>query len=368
MSNIDQNTPQNFFDRFEMTDLVDQNLQATKIPVTSSRTAWLRRWEVLVYESDDVTTIPAVGESPAIKQTSKAVVLSNSDYGASALRVVFDVYCVGHAAAWWYGDVEIYNLDAKITEKLLTKDMRVIINAGYQNAHFGEIFNGRILTPSWEREAGVNFKMSLHCVAGMPLVGSNVVNKSRGPQATQRDIIAHIAENAMNEITIKSISNDLDNTVKLPRGQTYFGNPTRYFDQIAAANSLQHWTEEDGFSMGPEKDDPANQFNPQTQAIVYTPETGIVGTPVATQDGISMRVLLDNRLRVRTHMQRVMIDNSSIRAWKTQIGQYPSILDRDGIYFVKSVHHLGDTRGTPWYTDIVGTTRILDALLAHQSS
>lgn len=327
-------------------------------PLTlQSRQIWLRRWDILVYESD--------GGSPPI-------LLTSSDFGPNALRATFDIQTATFTDRW-YADIEIFNLDSKTTDTLLTKDMKVIVNAGYKNAQYGEIYRGRILQPAWERENATDFRTTLHCMMGYSKEGSNFINKARGQGATQRDIIQHIADNTREQLRIKNLSG-INNTVKLPRGQVYFGNPERLFRQVCDANAARFWNEDDGLSFGGFADDgfatdvvndPALYGNATTpsysrpidiaQAIVYSPSTGIVGTPQGTQDGIVFRVLLDNRVRPRVPMQQVAIDNSSIRIAKWNVGEWPSILDRDGVYMVRGVHHSGDTRGQQWYTEIIGT-------------
>jgi hypothetical protein len=350
----------NYYNRFKEIDNEDSAANIVSPLTTKSRQAWLRRWEIMVYEAAGGT---------------KPVMLTSSDFGPSALRATFDTFqCT--FPKWWECTIEIYNLDGKTTDMLLSKDMKVIVNAGYQNAQFGEIYHGRIIQPLWERENAVDFKTTLHCVVALDNEGScSFINKGLGRQIAQRDAVRRIAahttypDGTAAPLNIKSLSDEIDNDTMLPRGQTYFGDPSRYLKQIAASNNVKIWYEEDGFSMGGfgESDPTLNpvttpsQFD-TTQAIVYSPQTGIVGTPVGTPDGVTLRVLLDNRVKPRNPMQAIVIDNSQIRVAKWNIGQNPTILDRDGTYYVRSVHHTGDTRGEAWYTDILGTTNLKQAL------
>ena len=51
------------------------------------------------------------------------------------------------------------------------------------------------------------------------------------------------------------------------------------------------------------------------------------------------------------------LDNTSIAQMKREIGQFPTILDKNSEYIVAGVRHIGDTRGNEWYTDVTAVTR-----------
>jgi hypothetical protein len=171
----------------------------------------------------------------------------------------------------------------------------------------------------------------------------------------QADILRRIMEESTDAIPAASITN-LKSTV-LPRGVTVFGSPYDEIDNIADENNCQWWVNEDGLSMGT-----ADEIQDSAQALVYTPTTGIVGTPRQTQEGVELRVLLDPRVVISRVRQQIKIDQSSIRARAVQVGQYQAILDADGTYAVYGIHHYGDTRGNNWYTEIIGLTTAIGKL------
>jgi hypothetical protein len=292
-----------------------------------------RSWEVIVSTSE--------GES---------ITVSSSSFEPEALRCTFEICQYGYRA-FWYADVVLYNLDGPTTQKILKSGDQVIVNAGYQQGVYGEIFNGKLFQPLWERENVVDFKLTLHCLIGRDLLSNNFVNFSQSAFASQTELVRQIAAQAFHQIDVK----ELDSSIQpnpLPRGQTFFGAPGKYFDNVADYNNMQWWLDDKGVSLGSlAKSDGA-------PAIVYTPETGIVGTPQQTQDGVSLRILLDSRVLIKYPPMTIKIDNSSIRLLKAQLGQLMSILDKDGEYIVAGVRHLGDTRGNDWYTEIIGCTSV----------
>lgn len=109
------------------------------------------------------------------------------------------------------------------------------------------------------------------------------------------------------------------------------------------------------------------------QAAVLNVDTGLVGVPVATPSGVYARCLLNPSLQVGGHFQ---IDNNLVNQTsapavpgqpgvrgltptgvsQTVFGEritFASVTN-DGFYRIWVVEHEGDTRGNPWYTNLVG--------------
>lgn len=297
----------------------------------------------------------------------EVITITDSAFEPEALRVTFDVYTVAWQA-FWYADIAIYNLDQQTTNKILgsgapvasqappiKQGMEVIVSAGYQNGNFGVIWDGFVLQPFWERVDVTDFKITLHCVVGLDLISQNSINKTYAAFTQQEEIVRGIANAAFRKIPVDTISKNLPQT-QLPRGKTVFGSPAKYFTQAAEANDMQWWLSSRGLNMGKPDEDLAEVS--RDNIIVYTPDTGIVGTPQQTQYGVSFRVLMDPRIVVKKPLMQVKIDNSTIRLQKWQINVLPGILDQDGIYVVAAARYLGDTRGQEWYTEVTGYTAV----------
>jgi hypothetical protein len=89
-------------------------------------------------------------------------------------------------------------------------------------------------------------------------------------------------------------------------------------------------------------------------AVVLTSESGLIGQPEQTNDGIKVRALLNPRFRVGG---RVKLNNNSILRFKTdlKVGAFNKAprLDEDGLYRILAVEFKGDTRGKDWYADLI---------------
>ena len=314
---------------------------------TGNSRAWLRKWALEVYLPQDN------GSGGTI--LTEHLSLSSDDQNPS-LRIRFDVEVPSTSAAAWYADIEIFNIDTTTTEKLLYKDMVVALSAGYKDAgQYGQIFRGPIFQATWERENVVDWKTTLRCVLGPALLPNNLVNTNIGPRATQQDVIAHLASNAMHPLQITVNQDDLDASVKMPRSQTFIGSVEKYLQHIAGDTNLQTWPDDiDSVQVG----DVQGSSSAET-ALLYTPKE-IIGTPQQCDNGIALRVLLDTRARVTVPPIKFKIDNSTIRFQKQQFGILPSILDRDGVYKIVGIRHYGDNRGDEWYTEMLGLIDAVD--------
>ncbi|MGH1571388.1 phage protein [Methylobacterium sp. P31] len=101
--------------------------------------------------------------------------------------------------------------------------------------------------------------------------------------------------------------------------------------------------------------------------VVLNSDTGMVGLPEQTLDGVIVRCLLNPRIYPGTKLQ---INESSIQRAAFSPSTEKSAqannellkdgailgLAADGVYKAWRVEHVGDTRGQPWYTEIVCTS------------
>jgi hypothetical protein len=295
----------------------------------------------------------------------EVLTVSSSDFGNAALRFTFDCQMWRYHTNWM-ADISIYNLNELTTDKLLNnaglawrqpstlikQNMEVVISAGYANGNYGVIWRGPIFQWSWERVDVTDFKLTLDCNLALYGFGTDaLVSQTFAAGAQQLDVIRAIAAQAFKGTPV-FISPNISEK-RLPRAKTLFGSPSKYLTQIAQDNGMSWWLSKKGLGMG-KAAEPGTPLDP---AIVFTPTTGIIGTPQQTVEGVTLTVLLDPRVECKQPTQQIKIDNSSIRARKIQIGETKFLpLDQDGIYHVIGVRHYGDNRGDDWYTEITGVS------------
>jgi hypothetical protein len=311
---------------------------------------------------------------PSNGSAGNAYTLTDSAWEPEALRLTFDVYTSWWSTPW-YADISIYNLNEATSSQLFNQvqqGMEVILSAGYLNGKYGVIWDGFVLQPLWERENQIDFKLTLHCINWLGAVSSNYINKSWAAGAQQQQIVADIAANSYHPIGVGQITQTLNNKT-LPRSKTAFGNPGKFLSETARDNNLQWWLGKKGLLNFTGLSGTAAQSTPidTTNAVVYTPSSGIVGTPRQTQLGVDLRVLLDPTVEVKIPCMCVNIQNTQIQQLLYQVGQYPGLLNKDGTYAVIGASYRGDTRGQEWYTDVTGwflASAQLAALVAGQGA
>jgi len=95
--------------------------------------------------------------------------------------------------------------------------------------------------------------------------------------------------------------------------------------------------------------------------VLITPSTGLIGVPEQTQNGLSLRVLLNPNIKIG---QTIKLDSTDINelqygldtqsvANNLNLQQGATAKSADGTYYVMRAEHFGDTRATAWYTDLI---------------
>ena len=137
----------------------------------------------------------------------------------------------------------------------------------------------------------------------------------------------------------------------LPRGKTAWGMGKVAMGVIAKNNNCR-WSIQNGtLTLIPN-----DNFLPGPP-VVMSSATGMIGSPEATENGITVRCYINPRIKVGYAVQ---IDNKLINqatvhdlgmlSW--QAPYYPASTSADGLYRVLVVEHVGDSRGNSWETEL----------------
>jgi hypothetical protein len=343
---------------------------------------FMRKWEVQIAQAP--TQSSGGGTSTPLLSISD----NGNDYQAA--RVTFDIRLQAFQGALWEATICLYNLDVAanaILDKLATQQAQqlvVTVSAGYQNGNYAVVWQGPIFQSFLERENVVDLKLTIYSVIRLPPIGdAGDIGETYPAGQTQQQMVYNIAKQATTLVNSISDESDFDQN-PLPRSVTVFGNFDQHLSDLASGNNMQWWLSSEGLNFGGIGDSLDLSPNP---TFVYSPPindttlgplpalppgTGsIIGTPQETMYAVEFTVLLDPRLEVIWPLQTVQIDNSQLRFYKKQVGQFFTPLDQDNTYVVAAIRHSGDSRGEPWYTHITGMKRIGDSLalfVAQQAS
>jgi len=160
----------------------------------------------------------------------------------------------------------------------------------------------------------------------------------------------------------------LPNT-KYQRGRVFYGMTRDEIREFAAAYGLS-WSIQDGVLQFV----PLTGFVPGNVPIV-SPQSGLVGVPEITQNGLELRTLINPQIRIGSLIKLVSNSVNKLRFSMSAEGQTQSLnsalaaqikTNADGLYYVMVANHHGDTRGNDWYSEL--TCLAVDATVTQQTA
>lgn len=260
-------------------------------------------------------------------------------------------------------DIRVYNLKDETNQRVQKEFERVVLQAGYEG-NYGIIFDGEIKQVRRGRETPTDTYIDITAAEGdsaynFSVTAISLAAESTGAQSTVEAVIANMARfNVTKGYVPDNMPND-----PLPRGRVIYGM-TRDELRSVALNTGTSWSIQDG----------KVNFIPETAYLpgeipVLSYETGVIGLPEQTQNGIRIKVLLNPNLKIG---QAIELDNRSIQQYRynpSPIAQAQNMREASqnklndkgeqssgqdfGRYYVMQAEHTGDTRGNDWYTDLV---------------
>jgi len=262
-----------------------------------------------------------------------------------ALRVVFATH---HADCETpnHADIRVYNLAEETARRIRREFTNVVLQAGYEGS-FGTIFSGQVRQIRLGRESGTDTYLDILASDGDRAYNFATVNTTLAAGSTATDQVT-TAQKAMVAEGAKAGHTPELGGPTLPRGRVMYGMARTSMRDAAQATDTT-WSIQNGAVQMV----PVQSYLPG-EAVVLTSETGLIGQPEQTNEGIKIRSLLNPRLRVGG---RIKLDNASIKEFRTEIkvGAFNKAprLDDDGYYRILAIDWRGDTRGGDWYADLI---------------
>lgn len=247
--------------------------------------------------------------------------------------------------------IRVYNLAPETAKRVRREFTQVVLQAGYAGAA-GVIFSGQIKQVRIGRENATDTFIDILAADGDTAYNQAFVSKTLSAGWTPSDW-RKAALDAMAPFGITPGQMAPLPDVKAPRAITIYGMARDVLRTICETYGMT-WSivlgqlqmlPIDGVLGGP--------------LIELTSETGLVGLPQQTLDGIMVKCLINPRIRPGCE---IVLDNNGIQeaAISTNI-QYKDTRpdkDVDGNYKVWAVAINGDTRGNEWYMDLVCTAKV----------
>lgn len=248
--------------------------------------------------------------------------------------------------------IDIYNLNPiemanilalrvkKVDNKIVERPLRIKVEAGYINSLFGVIFDGEILKPNMVRPDPNNTILRLTCLNAIGFISAgSLLTQTFNEGINYYEVAKQVAKNngiGLNvyvseelkkykvdgsfvtkdtiDETYKSIVNDV--------GENFFVNYDN--DNI----TIKTWDD---------------VLHNKSEAIVLNSQTGLIGFPSLTTDGVTVQSILNPNLDI---LKLIKLDNSTISInqpnylAERELGAW---LSSDGLYGVVKISHQFDT-------------------------
>lgn len=294
--------------------------------------------------ASNAKSTPGTGHNQFLRKASLIIGNSSKGIDLSALQFTFQIKQADKENPQ-SASIRIFNLSPDTAKKIKTDEyVRVILQAGYQTGAYGVIFDGEIVQARLGRESAVDTYMDVLAAEGYS-AHQATVNTTLAAGST----VADAASAAAGTTGMQLSPYEFDPDAKLPRGQVLYGMSRDVLHRSVATTGHSYF-----YQNGQIVIVPLQGFKPGA-AVVLNANSGMIGWPEQTQEGIRVRCLLNPLLELGG---RIKIDNASILRAQTPyqdprfVDTFPSIED-DGLYRIILMEHSGDTRGTNWYTNIV---------------
>jgi len=235
-------------------------------------------------------------------------------------------------------EIKIYNLAEKTRNSIGKELDSITLSAGYmppgEAGNVGIIFKGAIRDVEHRRE-GTNIITIISCGDGDAAFRRATISKSYPAGTPVKDVIDDIAK----ELEAKGLSRG---EVKLPeavekktfkRPYVACGSCVREMDTISRGNGFYWGSQNETLEIVP-----SDGFV-GTVALI-TPETGMIGTPALTDNGVRVSALLNPEVRPNRRVQ-LKSDTLEMNA-------------QDGMYRVSTCTYSGDNYDGDFKIEITG--------------
>lgn len=288
--------------------------------------------------------------------------VASDDAGAGIELKDFAIKFVVHHGTYTYphtADIRIYNLSSGTQARIGKEFSKIQLLAGYIG-NYGVIFQGAIKQVRVGRESATDGYTDIFAADGDKLHNFGTVNHTLPAGYSQEQVWSTIATAAAPYGPTAPLIDKPTNNHS-PRGKVMYGQLRDYMRDWSDTNQ-QLVTVDNGILTAM----PLLAFKPG-DVVVINEQTGMVGFPEQTEQGITVSCLLNPAIMWGTRLQ---LNNDEItqnlvgnleaikRAGSSPLPNsgLPTVfpdLSADGFYKALSVDHVGETRGNSWYTQII---------------
>ena len=231
--------------------------------------------------------------------------------------------------------VKVYNPNQDTINQCLVSGGIVRLYAGY-NDEIKLIAQSQITTatPIYE---GVDIILNLECLDGVESIRKTKVSISFQAGSTVNQVLNALVEYL--QIPLK-VAPDVDLNKKFNNGYSFAGGVGTALDEVTD-RAFAKWAMQDGTLLIIGQSGTTN-----TNAVLLTPDTGMIGTPMPIEDTVNSLEVGEIRRgwKVKSLLQGD-INPADIIAIESRFVK--------GEFVIESVEHKGDTHSNEWFSEVI---------------
>lgn len=252
---------------------------------------------------------------------------------------------------------KVYNLGDALAQKIQKEFTKITISAGYDGAGapYGIIFDGTVrnygkgsenqLNPiRINRESPTETYLEINAGEGDDPYNSSTINKTLAAGYTDITTVSALAQSM--GLKTNPFPENFGANLSI-RGKVMFGMSRDYMRQTTIPNGSRWNIGSNGTAI----QIIANEAYLPGQEVVLNSQTGMIGMPEQTPDGIIITCLLNPKIQIggTVRINNADVVNAGFAPEYTAFN-FPPPKSADGTYRVLVAEHEGDTRGDTWYT------------------
>jgi hypothetical protein len=253
--------------------------------------------------------------------------------------------------------IRVYNLSDNTANSIWSEYTDVSLQAGYESGNYAVIFSGQIMQCKKGKESNVDSYLDIMAADALLAHTFGFVSKSL-EQATKEDQVKAIRDElskmgvTLAPDALRALSGSAVTGGVLPRGKVMWGLAGAKMNDVCDSSATT-WSIQNGVLQIVDR-----AGYKAGEVVKINSQTGMVGIPEATEQGLEVKMLLNPLIGIGG---RIQINNAEINQTAVRGAMYPKYgappqyarTTEDGFYRVLVAEHSGDTRGQEWYTNVV---------------
>ncbi len=259
-------------------------------------------------------------------------------------------------------NARVYNLSAATAAQIENEFTQIVLQAGYGD-NLSLVFRGVITQTRHGRVDQRDSYVDITAADGDEAYNYSPMAISLAAGARPQDVVQAVLKSmatpALGKLPANQQPITQGYTAAVPqngslRGKVLFGLARDVMRKLADTHDLK-WSIQEGQLTVIQN----GSYIPGDPVLI-TPSTGLIGVPETTENGLSMRVLLNPDIKIGS---LVKLDSTDVNQYRYGLDKNSQVanaflaatstkLSADGTYYVMRADHLGDTRGDEWYTEL----------------